>query len=282
MEYLTGLGFTTQIGYYICISEVNEMKKHIRISISMILAITLLLVACSSNNGSPATDNTSPSSITTQTDDSPSSSTTQTDASSTSNTTQTVASPSSNTTQTDTLPSSNTTQTGAPPTSSTTQTDASPLSNTTQPDASESANYKWVYLSDSVDFDGMNLYWQLDRCEFAADKNAILSLYVEAGVDDDDRFQFDDGQNWLLVMKTSMGYYELLPRQYVQLGYVSVMVYNGWNEVSSAWDITHVIVTVAEGAALQIYNMIFDNELKAFRIEPILRASNINFNGSSG
>ena len=157
----------------------------------------------------------------------------------------------------------------------------SPPSNAMQTDTLEASNNEWIYLSDFVDSDGMNLYWQLENFQFTADENAILSLYVKADKDDDGGFIFDDGQDWLLVMKTSLGYYELFQRQYLQLGKVFVTVYNGWNDESKKYDITNVLVTVEQGAGHKIYNLIFNNELKAFRIESILDVQNINFMGRS-
>ena len=157
----------------------------------------------------------------------------------------------------------------------------SPPSNTGWADSFVFVDAEWIYPSDSVDAEGMNLYWQLDYFQFAADENAMLSLYVKAEKDDDGSFVFDDGQDWLLVMKTTLGNYELFPRQYIQLGKVSATVYNAWNEESSQYDITHVLVTVGQGAGYKISDFIFDHEQRAFRVELIYDAQDINFMGRS-
>ena len=157
----------------------------------------------------------------------------------------------------------------------------SPPSTAMYTDTSESANFEWIYPTDLLNSEEMNLYWQLDNFQFATDENAILSLYVRADKNVYGDFVFDDGQDWLLVMKTSLGNYELFPRQYLQLGKVSVTVYNGWNEVSNKYDITHVLVTETQGASYKIGDLVFDNERKAFRSEVIYDAQNISFMGRS-
>ena len=139
----------------------------------------------------------------------------------------------------------------------------------------------WIYPGDPNAKDGMNLFWEAANIQFAADENARLSLYVSAGKNESGEFSFDDGQDWLLTLESSIGNYLLFPRQYVQLGKVSCTVYNGWNDDSERWDITHVLVTLAEGAGFGIYDCVFDNEQKAFQAVPVYCASDINFMGRS-
>ena len=76
----------------------------------------------------------------------------------------------------------------------------------------------WIAASDSVDLEGMNMYWQQDNLQFSADNAAKLSLYVNADKDDKGNFMLDDGNSWMMLMETSLGKYPLLPKQYVQLG----------------------------------------------------------------
>lgn len=90
---------------------------------------------------------------------------------------------------------------------------------------------EWITPDDSIDMDGMNLYWQHDNVYFPADENAKISLYVHAEKNEDGMFMFDDGQDWLLIMETSLGDYPLFPRKYVQLGGVSCSVFNDADDI---------------------------------------------------
>ena len=164
----------------------------------------------------------------------------------------------------------------------------SPASDTDAPQGSDLADMlewlgidDWVYPSDVIDKDGMNLFWQSTNMQFAADENARLSLYISAEKNDTGEFLFDDGQDWLLALESSIGTYPLFPRQYVQLGKVSCTAYNGWNDDSERWDITHILVTMAGGAGFVIYDCVFDDEQKAFQTVPVYCASDINFMGRS-
>ena len=139
-----------------------------------------------------------------------------------------------------------------------------------------------VITSDgSIDYTGMNLYWQNDYLQFAADENAKLSLYVRAEQDGNGEFMFDDGQEWLLVMETSFGNYPLFPRRYVQLGGVSCTVFNAFNEQSGEYDDFHVLVTVRESAGYEIYECTFDSDKKEFKSVTVYKAGNINPIGGS-
>ena len=133
---------------------------------------------------------------------------------------------------------------------------------------------EWISPADSIDRSGMNIYYRSEDIQFAADSEAMISLYVAAGKNSDGVFGFDDGQDWLLVMETSLGDYPLFPRQYVQIGMVSYTIFNEWGD--DAWDIFHVLVTVDQGAGYKIYDCIFDGDKKAFQIIPVYDASNIN------
>lgn len=134
---------------------------------------------------------------------------------------------------------------------------------------------KWITAADSIDMDGMNLYWQNDNIYFSADINAKISLYVNAEKSEDGTFMFDDGQDWLLVMETSLGDYPLFPRKYVQLGRVSCAVFNDSN------DISHVFVTIKQTAGYVLYDCVFDDCVKAFKVVPVYNAEDINFITSS-
>ena len=140
---------------------------------------------------------------------------------------------------------------------------------------------EWITPVGSVDLEGMNIYWQHDNIYLEADDSAVISLYVAAGTNEDGEWMFDDGQQWLLIMETSFGIYPLFPRSYVQLGGVSCVVYNDFDEEQGKYNIPHVLVTISQTAGYQIYDHIFDNDKKAFERVTIYDATNINFITSS-
>lgn len=146
---------------------------------------------------------------------------------------------------------------------------------TTQPASElEYDSVEWISTANDIEMEGMNLYWQHDNIQFAADDDARLSLYVNAVKDSDGEILFDDGQDWLLIMETSLGDYPLFPRQYVQLGGVSCVVYNDYVDEDI---VSHVVVSVQQTASYQIYDCVFDSDKKDFMRIPIYDAKAINF-----
>lgn len=134
--------------------------------------------------------------------------------------------------------------------------------------------YELITPVESVDISNMNLYSQSNNLYFSADSNAKISLYTNAEKDDNGEFMFDDRQEWILVLETSMGVYPLFPRQFIQLGRINYSIFNEFDE--NTYDIFHVIVTVQQSASHKIYDCVFDNTKKAFEIIPIYNATNIN------
>jgi hypothetical protein len=129
----------------------------------------------------------------------------------------------------------------------------------------------WIDATDFIDTAGMNLYWQYDNIRFVADNNATLSMYVNAEKDNDGVLFFDDGQDWLLLMETSLGKYPLFPRQYLQFGEVSCSAFH------DAENDFHVIITVRQTAGYRIYDCVFDKDKKAFKRSTVYDTENINF-----
>ena len=122
-----------------------------------------------------------------------------------------------------------------------------------------------LYSQDDIDYFSGNIN------PFDGDENAKISLYVNAEFDDDWGWAFDDGQDWMLLMETSLGVFPLFPRKYVQLGTVS---YTVQNVIDTVYDYvidneTTVLVTIAEGAGLLMYECIFDREKKAFKVASV-------------
>jgi len=133
---------------------------------------------------------------------------------------------------------------------------------------------KLISPARTADVSGMNLYCQNAHICLANDNNAKVSLYVNAEKDSNGEFMFDDGQDWLLLVETSFGDYPLFPRKYVQIGAVSYVAFYGCSGAS--YDVFHVLVTVSKSAGYEIYDCVFDNGKKAFKVVPVYDASNIN------
>lgn len=152
-----------------------------------------------------------------------------------------------------------------------------PNANQSMPEL-EDDSVEWIAPADDIDMEGMNLYWQHDNIQFVADDEAKLSLYVHAERNRDGELSFDDGQDWLLVMETVLGNYPLFPRQYVQLGEVSCVVYNDYVNEDT---ISHVVVSVQQTASYEIYDCVFNNEEKAFKRMSVYDAQAINFIANS-
>ena len=133
---------------------------------------------------------------------------------------------------------------------------------------------EWIEPAPSLEMEDMNLYQQFDNLQFAADENAKLSIYVNAEPGSDGEFAFDDGQEWIVLLETTMGDYPLFPRKYVQLGSVSCVVYNEYVDDSTR---PHFLITERQTAGYRIYDCIYDEEQAAFMVEPVYEADGINF-----
>ena len=143
-----------------------------------------------------------------------------------------------------------------------------------QQEAPQVTQEEWIAPASNIDIDNMNLFWQHDNIQFVADDNAKLSIFVNAEKDENGDFLFDDGQEWAVLMETSLGNYPLFRRQYVQLGGVSCIVYNDYTDNDM---VSHVLVTVEQTAGYQLYDCVFDSNKEAFMVIPIYDAQDINF-----
>jgi len=143
----------------------------------------------------------------------------------------------------------------------------------------EDPSIKWITPDANINMRGMNIIHRSENLNFSADANAKLSLYVNAAKGSDGQFLFDDGQDWLLIAEMFLRHYPLFPRKFVQLGRVHYAAFYEFG--GEAYDIFHVLVTVTQSAGYEIYDCIFDNDKKAFRVEPVYLAEGINPVGSS-
>lgn len=138
---------------------------------------------------------------------------------------------------------------------------------------------EWITPADDLDMQGMNLFWRYDHLYFAPDSDAKLSIYVHAEPDASGNILFDDGQDWAVVLETSLGNYPLFLRQYVQFGGVSCVVFIDHTDIDYAGEdrVFHILVNVQQTAGYVLYDCVFDEEEKAFRVTQVYAAEGINF-----
>ena len=134
-------------------------------------------------------------------------------------------------------------------------------------------SFEWIMPVGDIDMAGMNLFMKYENIQFFADENAKLSIYVCADIDENGEILFDDGQDWLVLMETSFGDYPLFPRQRVQLGAVSCVIFNDYVGEET---VQHVLVSVRQTAGYEIYDCVFNNEKGAYLVVPVYDAQAIN------
>jgi hypothetical protein len=119
---------------------------------------------------------------------------------------------------------------------------------------------------------GMSVYQYAEAFNFPGDENAQLILYTSALPGPDGAFMFDDGQDWALVLRAEQGSFNLLPRQFIQLGQVAVTIFTDENTAGEF----HVLVTVRTGADIEIVDFAYDEEQGVFIKTLIYDMQNIN------
>lgn len=140
-------------------------------------------------------------------------------------------------------------------------------------DVSDNETVEWVAADDTIDQEGMNVYEEYGDIQFAGDENAKLFIYVDASANENGEFLFDDQQEWLVVLETTEGNYPLYPRQAIQLGKVSCVVYNEYVEDGI---ISHILITETGTASYKISDFVFDADKKEFMVKPVYDAPGIN------
>ena len=123
----------------------------------------------------------------------------------------------------------------------------------------------WITHIDTVDIEGMELYWQQSLYNYFPKFNdAKLSIYVTASQDDDGEWIWNDGHEWMLTLETSFGYYPLYSRGFIQFGGLSCAAYVDYDDGT-----LRVLITEEWGAGYYIHECTFDNDKDAFKIETI-------------
>jgi hypothetical protein len=123
--------------------------------------------------------------------------------------------------------------------------------------------------TDVIDLTNLELFWQSD-ISFELEDNATLSIYVRANKDENGELLFDDGQDWSLILESSLGKYALFPRQYVQLGRVSCLAFLDSDHI------LHVLVTVLQGAGYMMYDCVYEKETRVFVKRTVYEVPSIN------
>ena len=110
--------------------------------------------------------------------------------------------------------------------------------------------------------------------QFPGDSSAALILLVDAQMYDG-KFVFDDGQNWMLYLQSSSGYYYFLPSTYIQLGTVNYLAFLDQSNMF------HVLVTIQQGARVQISDYVYISDEEAFECVVVYDSPGINMVGST-
>ena len=153
-----------------------------------------------------------------------------------------------------------------------------PLPPTSAPPQGE-GDIAWITAVDAIDVTGMNVIRKdefsfVENNRFSSNVKAEIILYVDAEKLDDGEFGFDTGHEWLLVIRTPLGYYQLFPRKVVQHGRVDYKAFYEGDD--DGYNTLHVVVMVDMSASYKVYDCIFDFETEAFRVMPIYSNMNIN------
>ncbi|MFY9174518.1 MAG: hypothetical protein WAO24_04135 [Peptococcia bacterium] len=102
----------------------------------------------------------------------------------------------------------------------------------------------------------------------------VIALYTAAERDNNGELMWDDGQNWLLLIKSGENYYPLL-NEYVQLGSVYFSAFTDLEEQPK------VFVLINTGAGIIAKEYAYEAEKQGFREKLVYQAEGINLLGSS-
>lgn len=152
-------------------------------------------------------------------------------------------------------------------------TDTTETTDTTPPPA-----YETIAPGNDFDAEGMTLLWSQSSVTLSSGKSGKLALYADVELDSAGKPQFDDRQQWALLLETDEGNYMLFGPEYVQLGNVDCRWFYDYAEGK---DELHVVVTVTAGAGLLIYDCAYDAASGLFNKVPLAEYSNINYMGAS-
>lgn len=132
----------------------------------------------------------------------------------------------------------------------------------------------YIVPSAPIDTSDLNIYWQYEITGFSGEENAILALYVNAEKDDNEQFLFDDRNEWALVLTYKDDKFNLLDRQFLQLGDVSCSVFFDFNGENP---IPHILTTIQQTASYEIFEFIYDSSDNRFLKNTVYDMQNINF-----
>lgn len=98
-----------------------------------------------------------------------------------------------------------------------------------------------------------------------------VELYAQISVTEDGEYMWDDGQKWLLLVRSNENIYVLYD-EYLQLGKLDVKLYNSFDENS-----IHLTTSLEAGAGYLIKDYTYNIEEDYFEEEYIFGKSNIGW-----
>ncbi|HYF81804.1 MAG TPA: hypothetical protein VEB00_02075 [Clostridia bacterium] len=135
-----------------------------------------------------------------------------------------------------------------------------------QPEIKADTKLIEAVASDSINTEGMTKLGEFSNDIDMDNIEEKIELFTAAGRDEKGEMGWDDGQDWVLVVRDGDKSYPLLS-QYVQLGVVYFTVSNSGEEPTQ-----NITVIVAEGASFSMMGYAFDKEKNGFREEPLYKS----------
>ncbi len=120
----------------------------------------------------------------------------------------------------------------------------------------------------------MNHYTLLEEYLVDFNNDSIeekVELYAQVGVAEDGEYMWDDGQKWLLLVRSGENIYVLYD-EYLQLGKLDVKLYKSFDENS-----IHLTTSLEAGAGYLIKDYTFNIEEDYFEEEFIFEETNISW-----
>lgn len=127
--------------------------------------------------------------------------------------------------------------------------------------------------SENVDLSGLNEYKSIKNTaleEVSGIKSVVL--YTDAQKDGQEDFLWDDGQNYMLLAEDGDGYFELIPKTYLQLCDFDISYFEKLDTNEHC-----VLVTIRSGSSYIVKEFKYDAERDAFTEDEAYCAEDINY-----
>lgn len=132
---------------------------------------------------------------------------------------------------------------------------------------------KTIEQTENIDLNGLNEYKSIKNVSLE-ETSGIKSivLYTDAEEDENGNFLWDDGQNYALVAEDQDGYFELIPKTYLQFCDFDISYFEKLDENEHC-----VLVTVRSNSSYIVKEFKYDGENDVFTETEAYCAENINY-----